>query len=158
MFKELLQHDIIITSMQDDGRWGLLLKSNLLLQISASELIPTSIQEQIRLRLHQLTPPARTLLMASAVLQQELTFERLCQVARIDEQAGLQALEELLCNQLLSEVGPEEATASPGEYSFPYEAIRAIAYQEAGKTRQRLFQNQTTTPSPTDNIHATNQR
>src|SRR5262249_44565630 len=84
MFKELLKHDIITASMQADGRWGLLLKSELLMQIPASELIPASVQEVIRVRLNQLTPPARALLVACAILKQGLTFERLCQVVHID--------------------------------------------------------------------------
>ena len=142
MFKELLKHDIITASMQEDGKWGLLLKSESLMQTPASELIPTSVQEVIRMRLNQLTPPARALLVVGAILEQGLTFERLCQVAHIDEQAGLQALEELLRSQLLIEVNPEEGTIPASEYSFPYEAIREIAYQEAGKTRQRLFLSQ----------------
>jgi hypothetical protein len=148
MFKELLKRDIITASMQEDGRLRLLLKPELLMQIPASELIPTSVQEVIRVRLHQLTPPARALLLASAILVPGLTFEQLCQVVRIDEQAGLQALEELLRNQLLSEVNPGEGTIPLGEYSFPYEAIREVAYQEAGKTRQRLFLSQATMLGP----------
>jgi DNA-binding SARP family transcriptional activator len=181
LFKELLKHGIVTASMQEDGRWGFLLKSELLMQISASELIPTSVQEVIRMRLNQLSPPARALLVASAILlqypltdrkneenltplpatpdvgdsnrtipnrsrgfalEQGLTFERLCQVVHIDEQTGLQALEELLGSQLLSEVNPGEGTIPSGEFSFPYEAIREIAYQEAGKTRQRLLLSQ----------------
>lgn len=142
MFKELLKHDIITASRQEDGRWGLLLKSELLMQISGSELIPASVQELIRVRLNQLTPPARALLTAGAILEQGLTFERLCQVVRIDELAGLEVLEELLQSQLLSEGNSGEGTILEGEYSFPYEAIREIVYQEAGKTRQRLFLSQ----------------
>ena len=156
MFKELLKHDIITASMQADGRWGLLLKSELLMQIPASELIPTSVQEVIRMRLNQLTPSARALLVASAILEQGLTFERLCQVVRIDEQAGLQALEELLRSQLLSEVNPGEGTIPPGEYSFPYEAIREIVCQEAGKTRQRLFLSQATILLQTEEVRSAN--
>lgn len=142
MFKELLKHDIITASRQEDGRWGLLLKAELLMQISGSEMIPVSVQELIRVRLNQLTPSARALLTASAILEQGLTFERLCQVVRIDEHAGLEAVEELLQSQLLSEVSPGEGTILGSEYSFPYEAIREIAYQEAGKTRQRVFLSQ----------------
>jgi DNA-binding SARP family transcriptional activator len=158
MFKELLKHDIITASMQEDGRWGLLLKSELLMQIPAAELIPTSVQEVIRMRLNQLTPLARALLVASAILEQGLTFERLCQVVRIDEQAGLQALEELLRSQLLSEVNPEEGTIPAGEYSFPYEAIREIVYQEAGKTRQRLFLSQAILLLQTEKVRAANEQ
>jgi predicted ATPase len=158
MFKELLKHEIITASMQEDGRWVLLLKSESLIQIPAPELIPTSVQEVIRARLNRLTPPARALLVASAILEQGLTFERLCQVARLDEQAGLQALEELLHSQLLSEVDPREGTIPSGEYRFPYEAIREIVYREAGKTRQRLFLSQATVLLQTEKVRAANEQ
>ena len=69
-----------------------------------------------------------------------LTFERLCQVARLDEETGLQALEEVLRRGWLCErKRPEEAQACE-EYTFAGEMIRAVVYQEAGTTRQRLVQ------------------
>jgi hypothetical protein len=78
--------------------------------------------------------------VAGAALGQGLTFERLIQVARLDEQEGLRALEELLGNGLLCEgTQVEESQGSEG-YAFPREMIREVVYQEAGATRQRLVQ------------------
>ena len=94
--KGLLARKIIIPSLQENGSWGLVLLTELLAQIPVGELIPSSVRELIRSQLGRLTPSAWALLVAGAVLGQGLTFERLIQVAQLDEQEGLRALEELL--------------------------------------------------------------
>src|SRR5207302_10565757 len=83
---------------------------------------------------------AWALLVAGAALGQGLTFERLIQVARLDEQEGLRALEELLGNGLLCEGTQVEESQGFEGYAFPREMIREVVYQEAGATRQRLVQ------------------
>jgi AAA ATPase domain/Bacterial transcriptional activator domain len=96
----------------------------------AREIILPSLQEN----------GSWALLVAGAALGQGLTFERLIQVAQLDEQEGLRALEELLRSGLLCEgTLVEEAQAFDG-YAFPREMIREVVYQEAGATRQRLVQ------------------
>jgi hypothetical protein len=78
--------------------------------------------------------------VAGAALGQGLTFERLIEVAQLDEQEGLRALEELLRKGLLCErILVEEPQAVDG-YAFPREMLREVVYQEAGTTRQRLMQ------------------
>jgi len=133
--KGLLAREIIVPSLQEHGSWGLVLRSGLLAQTPVGELIPSSVRELIRSQLAQLTPSAWALLVAGAALGQGLTFERLIQVAQLDEQEGLRALEELLRHGWLV----EEARAFDG-YAFPREMIREVVYQEAGATRQRLVQ------------------
>lgn len=96
MLKELLARKIILPSLQENGSWGLALRSRLLAQTPTSELIPSSARELIRSQLSRLTPSAWALLVAGAVLGKGLTFERLCQVVQVDELVGLHALEELL--------------------------------------------------------------
>jgi hypothetical protein len=138
--KELLAREIMLPSLKENGSWGLVLRAGLLAQTPVSDLIPSSLRELIRSQLGRLTPSAWTLLVARAALGQGLTFERLIQVAQLDEQEGLRALEELLRNGLLCEgtLG-EEAQACDG-FAFPREMIREVVYQEAGMTRQRLMQ------------------
>ncbi len=133
--KGLLAREIIVPSLQEHGSWGLVLRSGLLAQTPVGELIPSSVRELIRSQLAQLTPSAWALLVAGAALGQGLTFELLIQVAQLDEQEGLRALEELLRHGWLV----EEARAFDG-YAFPREMIREVVYQEAGVTRQRLMQ------------------
>jgi tetratricopeptide (TPR) repeat protein len=140
MLKGLLEREIILPSLQKHGKWGLVLKRELLAETPAGELIPVSVREVIGSQLGRLTSPARAFLVAAAVLETDLTFERLCHVAQVDELAGLQALEELVRSGLLWEGKcVEEAQALDG-YRFPGEMMREVVYQEAGATRQRLMQ------------------
>jgi DNA-binding SARP family transcriptional activator len=136
--KELLARAILLPSLQEHGSWGLVLRTGLLAQTPVGELIPQALRELIRSQLGRLTPSAWALLVAGAALGQGLTFERLIQVAQLDEQEGLPALEELLRSGLLCEV-IEESQAFDG-FAFPREMIREVVYQEAGATRQRLVQ------------------
>jgi DNA-binding SARP family transcriptional activator len=138
--KELRTREIMLPSLQEDGSWGLVLRTGLLAQTPVGDLIPSSLRELIRCQLGRLTLSAWTLLVAGAALGQGLTFERLILVAQLDEQEGLRALEELLRNGLLCEgTLVEEAQACDG-FAFPREMIREVVYQEAGMTRQRLMQ------------------
>jgi DNA-binding SARP family transcriptional activator len=138
--KGLLAREIIIPSLQQNGTWGLVLRAGLLAQTPVGELIPSSVRELIRSQLGRLTPSAWALLVAGAVLGQGLTFERLIQVAQLDEQEGLRALEELLRNGLLCEGTLVEDPQAVDGYAFPREMLREAVYQEAGTTRQRLVQ------------------
>ena len=138
--KGLLAREIIVPSLQENGSWGLVLRAELLAQTPVGELIPSSLRELIRSQLGRLTPSAWALLVAGAVLGQGLTFERLIQVAQLDEQEGLRALEELLRNGLLCEGTLAEGSQAFDGYTFPREMIREVVYQEAVVTRQRLVQ------------------
>ena len=138
--KGLLEREIIVPSLQKNATWGLILRSELLAQTPTGELIPSSVGELIRSQLGRLAPSAWKLLVAGAVLGRGLTFERLCQVAQIDELAGLNALEELLPTGWLCESDLADESLEFGEYTFPCELIRVVVYQEAGVTRQRLLQ------------------
>jgi len=140
ILKGLLEREILLPSLQENGSWGLVLRTGLLAQIPVGDLIPASVRELIRSQLGRLTPSAWALLVAGAALGQGLTFERLIQVARLDEQEGLRALEELLRNGLLREGTLVEESQAFDEYAFPREMMREMVYQEAGMTRQRLVQ------------------
>jgi len=132
--KGLLEREIIVPALQENGSWGLVLRTGLLAQIPVDELIPSSVRELICSQLGRLTPSARALLMAMAAPGgQGLTFERLIEVAQLDEREGLRALEELLRGGLLVE------EAQDG-YALPREMMREVVYQEAGVTCRRLMQ------------------
>ncbi len=140
--KGLLEREMIQPSLQENGKWGMVLRDELLTQAAASELIPSSLQGLIRSQFCQLTSSARLLLVAAAVLRTGLTFERLCQVAQLEEEMGIDALEEIVRSGLLYEKRPEEEGETFDSYSFPGEMVREVVYQEAGATRQRLLQKQ----------------
>jgi hypothetical protein len=135
-----LEREIILPSLQENGRWGLLLKREVLAETPTGELIPASVRELIGSQLGQLTPPARAFLIAAAVLERDQTFERLCSVAQVDELTGLQALEDLIQSGLLCEGKWVEEVRALDGYRFPGEMMREVVCQEAGITRQRLMQ------------------
>src|SRR6266568_4812560 len=151
--KELLTREIIVPSLQENGSWGLVLLTGLLAQTPVGELIPSSVRELIRSQLGRLTPSAWALLVAGAALGQGLTFERLIQVAQLDEQEGLRALEELLRSGLLSEGTPVEDSQAFDGFAFPREMIREVVYQEAGATRQRLLQRRVSAVKQEEKAH-----
>jgi DNA-binding SARP family transcriptional activator len=138
--KGLLEQEMIVPSFQNDGTCRLVLRAELLAQTPTSALIPPSVRELLRSQLGRLTPSAWALLVAGAVMEEGLTFERLCQVARLDEETGLRALEELLRRGWLCESNPAAQSAACEEYTFAGEMIRAVVSQEVGTTRQRLVQ------------------
>jgi DNA-binding SARP family transcriptional activator len=140
--KELLTRGIIFPALQESGAWALVHRPEVLAHTPEGELIPQSLRELIRAQLARLSPSAWTFLVTASMLEAGLTFERLCQVAGLDELEGLRALEELLRDGWLSE-GEETALAgSPvyDGYAFPRELIREVVCQEAGATRRQLVQ------------------
>src|SRR5205085_4541005 len=146
--KALLEGGVITPALQENGSWGLVLQDGLLAQTASGELIPQALRELIRCQLARLTPSAWALLVAGAVLGKGLTFERLCQVAQIDEQEGLYFLEELVRRGLLCEGNLAQDAQAFDEYTFPREVIREVVYQEAGATRQRLVQRRVSAVMP----------
>jgi DNA-binding SARP family transcriptional activator len=138
--KGLIEQEMIVPSLQQDGTWRLVLRAAQLAQTPASAFIPASVRELIRAQLGQLTPAAWALLVAGAVMGEGLTFERLCQVAQLDEETGVQALEEDLRRGWLCEGKRAKEAQAFEEYTFAGEMIRAVVYQQAGTTRQRLVQ------------------
>jgi DNA-binding SARP family transcriptional activator len=127
-------------------------------------LVPGTVRELIRGQLGGLSPRAQELLAATAVLGAEATFERLCQVAELDERAGLAALDELRHRRLVVENGGDPAlqegeTIGPATFRFPHDLLREVVYTEAGDTRRRIFHRRTfallesTTTSPAALAH-----
>jgi predicted ATPase len=75
-------------------------------------------------------------LAGGAVLEQMITFDRLCAISNIPEDLALPALDELISGRLLLE------TTLPGiggTYFFTNDMLRDVVYTEAGDARRRLF-------------------
>ncbi|CAA9553426.1 MAG: hypothetical protein AVDCRST_MAG59-1919 [uncultured Thermomicrobiales bacterium] len=101
--------------------------------------LPPGVQRVIQARLAPLPPAARELLAAAAVLGQGFSFELLCQVGHVAEDAALPALDALLRGRLLAAArDPDPATAAE-RYHFTHDNIRGVAYAEAGDARRRVF-------------------
>ena len=100
------------------------------------------MREVICARLDRLTPNAFALLAAGAVLGRGITFGHLCQVADLEEEVGLPALDEVLHSGLLHEserAGGETGHMAAGSYVFAHPKIRAVVYAEAGEARRSIF-------------------
>lgn len=99
------------------------------------KFIPPGVREVVRSRLTRLSETAFNLLAAAAVLGQNFDFKQLGQVAGVQENEGLSALDELLRGRLLT----AETGLAPGQYQFIHNKIRDVVYAEAGEARRQLF-------------------
>jgi predicted ATPase len=104
---------------------------------SQIELLPPSARAMIQARLANLTQPARQLVKASAVLGTQATAERLWQVAEVEMQAGIEALEEAVSSGILR----EEYTGAgrPSRYHFAHDLIRTVVYTQLGEARRHVL-------------------
>jgi len=106
---------------------------------SESRVLP-GVQELIQGWLDRISGPASQLLTAAAVLGQEASFERLCQVADLEEIQALAPLDELLAKQLLLEA--DEASPVPSQdpvYTLSHQKLREVVYAQAGAARRRIL-------------------
>jgi DNA-binding SARP family transcriptional activator len=125
-----------------DGTWKLGLDreriTTLIQERSRGELIPSTLRALILARLARLSPSARQLALVSAVFGTGTSAQRLWQVAELEEQVGIQALEEAIASRFLcEEEGWEDA---PGRYRCTYDLVREVLYAELGAVRRRNMQ------------------
>ncbi|MDX1520318.1 MAG: AAA family ATPase, partial [Anaerolineae bacterium] len=138
MLQLLQQQALLVKETQADGRLEINLEATMERLQSGQRLpLPPTVRDLVLTRLGRLSDRANALLLAGAVIGRQCSFERLCQVARIDEFEGLPALEELLNSRLMLETGDEDRP-----FTFAHDNIRDVAYTEAGTTRRRLYHRQ----------------
>ncbi len=103
-------------------------------------LLPASVRTLILARLAKLTPPAHQLVRACAVLGKEASAKLLRQVARLEVQAGVEALEEAEGLGILraAEAG-RQGGCCPGSYHFAHALMREVVYTELGEARRQLL-------------------
>jgi DNA-binding SARP family transcriptional activator len=107
---------------------------------SRRELVPASVRAMIQAQLVKLSAHARRLVHAGAVLGRPASAKLLWQVAQIEAQEGVEALEEAVASGILRE---EEAGAEqPGNYRFVHELMRDVVYTEAGAARRIVLHQQ----------------
>lgn len=132
--KDLLERGALRPKRQAKGAWAFEIDAEH--DLGKSVRVPSTVWAVIRSRVHRLSPHAVNLLVAGAVLDQRMTFQRLCAISNITEDAGLPALDELISNRLLREV---TWPGTNGAYAFANDMIRDVVYTEAGDARRRLF-------------------
>lgn len=137
--KTLVERGILTVQLAEDGARAIDITSAIRNEQALRGLLPAGVREVIRARLARLPPNALLLLTAGAVLGRSFPFERLYQVAGINENAGLPALEALLANRLLAEVENEGSSPREERFMFAHDKIRDVVYTDAGSTRRRVF-------------------
>jgi DNA-binding SARP family transcriptional activator/tetratricopeptide (TPR) repeat protein len=96
--------------------------------------LPPGVREVIRARLEQHSKEARALLLACAVLGRACTFERMCQIADLQENHALESLEALLDGRLLT-----EKPSNRRPYTLAHDYIREVVYTESNEARRRVY-------------------
>ena len=140
--KVLLERDMLTSHPNKDGGWTIDFTTAMENVTAVRGFFPPSVREVICTRLDRLTPNAFALLVAATVLGRGITFERLCQVADLEERDGLLTLDEVLHSGLLHESeheGEERGGMTHGRYVFAHAKIRAVVYAEAGEARRSIF-------------------
>jgi DNA-binding SARP family transcriptional activator/tetratricopeptide (TPR) repeat protein len=126
-----------------DGSWRLALAVELATIVSQErsqgELVPPSVRAIIQARLAKLSQPARQLVMTSAVLGTRASAQLLWQVAEVEVQTGLEALEEAIGSGILREEEAGEAGAGHlTRYGFSHDLVRDVVYTELGAARRQI--------------------
>jgi len=142
--KLLRDRQWLVPRLAADGTWKLEptgeMARALAQERSRHELLPPSVRAMIQAGLAKLSPVARQLVMASAVLGKEARAEHLWQLAELGEQAGLEALEEAVKRGLLrEEAAGRQGTGQPGRYRFAHQLMRDVVYTELGEARRHLL-------------------
>ena len=101
---------------------------------AAHVLLPPGVREVIRARFEQHSREAGALLLAAAVLGRACTFERMCQIADLQETEALESLEALLDGRLLT-----ERPLDRKPYTLAHDYIREVVYTESNEARRRVY-------------------
>jgi predicted ATPase len=118
----------------DGGAWALDVTRALTAdpqQLESSLL--AGVRGWVTAHLARLDDTAAALLAAGAALGGRFSAECLCQVAGVEERAGLLALDRLVRARTL-----REAPETDG-YTFGNDLVRAVAYAEAGAARRQIY-------------------
>lgn len=157
----MLEQGLLTGQLTPSGTWVLDLKHAAGKEGQWGALLPSGVRDLIRTRLARLSPEARELLAAGAVLGHGFPFEQLRQVADLAEREGLRALDETLRSGLLREASADEPLAREQPYSFAHDKIREVISIEAGEARRRFLHRRAlevlqraTTPTPELAHHA----
>jgi len=143
--KLLRDREWLVPQLGADGSWRLEptqeMAAALAQERSRHELLPPSVRAMFQVRLGKLVPAARQLVRASAVLGNQANAKLLWQVAEVEVQAGVEALEEAVSSGILRE---ERAVGGlgvgrPGNYRFAHDLMREVVYTELGEARRQVL-------------------
>jgi DNA-binding SARP family transcriptional activator len=139
--KLLREREWLVPWLGAEGIWRLEPGREMLIALtqehSRRELLPPSVRAMVLVRLAKLTPAARQLVQASAVLGSQGSAQLLWQLAGLGVQDGLEALEEAVKSGFLRE--EQVGTGRPGSYRFVHDMIRDVVYTELGAARRQVL-------------------
>lgn len=139
LLEALLERGSLVPRQIQGKRWVFEAQTSLLQPERHGRLLPANIHEMIQSRMIRLSPAARELLAAGAVLDHDFSFEQLCQIAHLSTKDGLAALDEAMESLLLHESHREFEKRRDTTYVFAHDKIREVVYIKAGEARRRIF-------------------
>jgi DNA-binding SARP family transcriptional activator len=98
--------------------------------LSATPLVPRTVEEFVKARLERLSETARRLLDVAAVVGRDFDVETVARVAPLSEEAVLDGLDELASVGLIRSLNGRR-------YSFDHSLTREVAYRELSETRRQ---------------------
>ncbi len=101
--------------------------------------VPDTVRQVIDIHLGRLSAPARDLITVAAVTGQVLNLDLLQAVWGREEEATLEALDELLRRRLVREA----ASTTGGDYEFDHHLIQEVIYARVHPRRRRRLHQQT---------------
>jgi len=101
--------------------------------------LPASVRAVLIERLQRLSPPARRLLGAAAVIGSRFDFEQAAEVAQLAEADALDALEEAERLLLVRSVADASGAIGRALYQFTHDKLREVSYTEIGEARRRAL-------------------
>jgi len=152
LLQMLLERGVLVPRLIAGSGWVFEPQPSILEATPPNNMLPSEVREMIQRRLARLSSPARTLLAAGAVLEQDFTFEQLCQVAQLAPQEGLAALDEALQGLLLHE-SRHQGEGRRVSYHFSHDKIREVVYTAAGDARRRVFHSRAYGPGARGHPH-----
>jgi DNA-binding SARP family transcriptional activator len=131
----------LVPRLAADGAWRLEPTREMAAAVaqegSQRDLLPPSVRTLILARLAPLSPSARQLVQGVAVLGTAASAPLLWQLAELEVQAGVEALEEAARSGILHEEATGRGRA--GSYRFSHDLIRDVVYTELGAARRQVL-------------------
>ncbi len=139
--KLLRDRQWLVPRVDADSPWRLELAVELATMVaqerSQGALLPPSVRALILARLAPLSPAAHQLVQGVAVLGTAASALLLWQLAEVEVQEGIEALEEAVKSGILRE--EETGGGRLGSYRFAHDLMREVVYTELGAARRQVL-------------------
>jgi predicted ATPase len=121
--KDLLERRVLLSKRRAEGQWVFGLDAEH--DLGQAIRVPSTVHGVIRSRLYRLSPNAFSMLASGAVLDKQITFERMCAISKVTEDLAFPALDELISSRFLLET---EQPGNVSTYPFVNDMLRDVVY------------------------------